>query len=142
MARDAPPETGHSDLYEYLREHAARAVFCGHGEGETGSDRDNHGAQRRGDNGPGIGGAGRRDPDRLDGADRDRRSDLPAGGLRHCGPAAQDSPPPIDLQIGAMPPWARAGEPVHWSRRAIVTADGAVSFYTDDGGRWLAENGL
>ncbi|SUA03099.1 Uncharacterised protein [Mycolicibacterium fortuitum] len=46
------------------------------------------------------------------------------------------------MPVGDLPPWARAGEPVHWFHRAIVTADGAASFYDDDGSRWLAENGL
>ena len=41
-----------------------------------------------------------------------------------------------------LPPWARAGEPVHWWCRATVSADGAVSFWDDDGSPWLAENGL
>ena len=39
-----------------------------------------------------------------------------------------------------LPPWARAGEPVHWWCRDL--RDGAVSFWDDDGSARLAENGL
>jgi hypothetical protein len=30
----------------------------------------------------------------------------------------------------------------YWWRRATVSADGAVTFYDDDGSAWLAENRL
>jgi hypothetical protein len=50
---------------------------------------------------------------------------------------------PVDVCAGDLPAWARpAGERMHWWRRAIVSADGAVEFYDDDGSAWLAENDL
>ena len=55
--------------------------------------------------------------------------------------AAVHAGAPVDVCAGDLPPWAREGEAAHWWRRAIVTADGAVSFY-DSGAAWLTENGL
>jgi hypothetical protein len=50
---------------------------------------------------------------------------------------------PVDVQAGDLPAWARpAGERMHWWRRAIVSADGAVEFYDDSGAMFLAEHGL
>ena len=49
---------------------------------------------------------------------------------------------PVDLPASALPAWARVGEKLNWWRRAIVSADGAVRFWDDDGSVWLAENGL
>ena len=49
---------------------------------------------------------------------------------------------PVDVPLSALPRWARAGEELRWWRRATVAADGAVTFYDDDGSAWLAENGL
>jgi hypothetical protein len=46
------------------------------------------------------------------------------------------------VALYGLPAWARVGEPLHWWRRAVVSADGAVRFYDDDGRLWLAENGL
>ena len=37
---------------------------------------------------------------------------------------------------------ARVGQALHWWRRAVVSADGAVVLRDDDGSAWLAENGL
>ncbi|MGH3551644.1 MAG: hypothetical protein ACRDT5_03405 [Mycobacterium sp.] len=48
---------------------------------------------------------------------------------------------PVDLPVSALPRSAR-GEELAWWRRAVVSADGAVAFYDDDGSRWLAGNGL
>ena len=63
-----------------------------------------------------------------------------AGGQPDGSPAVSAEPPQLPLRVA--PPWARAGEPVHWWCRATVSADGAVSFWDDDGSAWLAENGL
>lgn len=49
---------------------------------------------------------------------------------------------PVDVNVSDLPPWARERETVHWWRRAIVTADGALEFYDDRGAAWLAEQGL
>jgi hypothetical protein len=48
----------------------------------------------------------------------------------------------VDLPLYGLPPWARVGEKLRWSRRAVVSADSAVRFRDDDGRQWLAENGL
>jgi hypothetical protein len=34
----------------------------------------------------------------------------------------------VDLPLYALPSWLRVGEPLHWWRRAVVDADGAVEF--------------
>ena len=49
---------------------------------------------------------------------------------------------PVDIAASDLPPHARAGVACHWWTRAVVSADGAVQFYDDDGAAWLAENGL
>ncbi|MDT5101291.1 MAG: hypothetical protein QOC76_5028 [Mycobacterium sp.] len=51
---------------------------------------------------------------------------------------------PVDVCAGDLPAGVRpAGKAYsHWWLRATVTADGAVSFYDDDGSIWLAENGI
>jgi hypothetical protein len=49
---------------------------------------------------------------------------------------------PVDIAASDLPLYARAGMVCHWWTRAVVSADGAVTFRDDDGAAWLAENDL
>lgn len=86
-------------------------------------------------------------------ADREQRA-LAAGGTLDWSPdqpsydgtperlAALQRGETVDVALSALPPWARVGQPLRWSRRAVVSADNAVTFHDDDGAAWLVENGL
>ena len=63
-----------------------------------------------------------------------------AGGQPDGSPAVSAEPPQLPLRVAAA---VGAG----WRAGALVvpgdvSADGAVSFWDDDGSAWLAENGL
>ncbi|WP_273734177.1 hypothetical protein [Mycolicibacterium septicum] len=49
---------------------------------------------------------------------------------------------PVNLRGVDLPPWARVGVAVRWWTRAVVRADGTVTYQDDDGSAWLAESGL
>jgi hypothetical protein len=86
-------------------------------------------------------------------ADREQRA-LAAGGKLPWTPeqpsydatperlAALQRGEPVDVQVSALPSWARVGEEPRWWRRVTVSADGSVEFWDDDGSAWLAENNI
>jgi hypothetical protein len=73
-------------------------------------------------------------------ADEKARHSMPRPGHRQCL-AALRAGTPVDVRAGELPAWAR-GETTRWWRQATVRADGAVTFWDDDGSTWLAEHGL
>jgi hypothetical protein len=85
--------------------------------------------------------------------DREERS-LAAGGTLGWSPdqlsydanpqrlAALRAGESVDIAASDLPLYARAGMVCHWWTRAVVSADGAVTFRDDDGAALLAENDL